>query len=99
MPDMSRHRSPRSSRDGRRTALLSPAARGVQVQWGRPLSYDPLAVAAGVSKALVYHYFPSQLALGTALVEEELTSVDRRELGRLAALGGPVAGARACAGL
>jgi len=99
MPDMSRHRSPRSSRDERRTDLLSHAARGVLAQGGLPLSYDQLAVAAGVSKALVYHYFPSQLALGTALVEEELTSVDRRELGRLAALEDPVAAARACADL
>ncbi|MGR4893497.1 TetR/AcrR family transcriptional regulator [Sphingopyxis sp. LARHCG72] len=99
MPDMPRHRSPRSSRDERRTDLLGHAARGVLTQGGLPLSYDQLAVAAGVSKALVYNYFPSQIALGTALVEEELTSVDRRELGRLAALEDPVAAARACADL
>jgi AcrR family transcriptional regulator len=99
MPDMPRHRSARSSRDDRRADLLGHAARAILRQGGLPLSYDQLAAAAGVSKALVYNYFPSQLALGAALVEEELTSVDRRELGRLAELESPIAAARACADL
>lgn len=94
---MPRHRSPRSSRDERRADLLGHAARAILEQGGLPLSYDQLAVAAGVSKALVYNYFPSQIALGNALVEEELAGVDRGELRRLAAIEDPVAAARACA--
>lgn len=97
MPDMPRHRSPRSSRDERRTDLLDHAARAILAQGGLPLSYDQLAVAAGVSKALVYNYFPSQIALGNALIEDELAGVDRDELRRLAATDDLVAAARGCA--
>ncbi|MDM7956983.1 TetR/AcrR family transcriptional regulator [Blastomonas sp.] len=94
---MPRHRSPRSSRDERRTDLLDHAARAILAQGGLPLSYDQLAVAAGVSKALVYNYFPSQIALGNALIEDELAGVDRDELRRLAATDDLVAAARGCA--
>ena len=97
MPDMPRHRSPRSSRDERRADLLGHAAGAIVAQGGLPLSYDQLAAAAGVSKALVYNYFPSQIALGNALAEEELAGVDREELRRLAAIEDLVAAARACA--
>lgn len=97
MPDVQRHRSPRSSRDERRADLLGHAARAILAQGGLPLAYDQLAGAAGVSKALVYNYFPSQITLAHALIEEELARLDRRELRRLAALEDPVAAARACA--
>lgn len=89
----------RSSRDERRSDLLGHAARAILAQGSLPLSYDHLAAAAGVSKALVYHYFPSQIALGDALIEDELAVVDRHELRRLAALDDPVVAARECANL
>jgi AcrR family transcriptional regulator len=94
---MSHHRSTRSSRDERKAELLGHAASAILAQGGLPLSYDQLAGAAGVSKALVYNYFPSQIALGLALVEEELAGVDREELRRLAAIEDPMDAARACA--
>lgn len=97
MPDTPRHRSQRSSRAQRRADLLAHAARVILAQGGLPLSFDHLADDAGVSKGLVYNYFPSQVALANALIEEEWSQFDRARLRQLAALEDLAVAARECA--
>lgn len=86
----------RSTRDDRRTDLLAHASRALLAQGGLPLSFEQLAGAAGVSKALIYNYFPSQFHLGKALLAAEIARLDREELRRLSALADPAEAALAC---
>ncbi len=92
-------RATRATRDERQADLLVHAAALVLEQGGLPLSFDRLAKAAGVSKALIYHHFPTQGALGLALLADELETIDWPALA--AALAHPDAGgaARACAAI
>jgi AcrR family transcriptional regulator len=59
----------------RREQLIDSAARLVVAQGFLPLPAERLAKAAGVSKALVYSYFPEQYALFNSLLERELTAL------------------------
>jgi AcrR family transcriptional regulator len=81
-----RSRAPRSSTAGssrrtrlrpqiRREQLIDAAARLVVAQGFLPLPAERLAKTAGVSKALVYTYFPEQYALFNSLLERELTAL------------------------
>jgi AcrR family transcriptional regulator len=67
--------APRNKRlkvEHRRSELIDAAARLVVEQGYLPLSIERLAVIAGVSKALVYSYFPTQYALLNAILEREV---------------------------
>lgn len=59
----------------RREQLIDSAARLVVAQGFLPLPAERLAKAAGVSKALVYTYFPEQYALFNSVLERELTAL------------------------
>ncbi|MEH3101392.1 TetR/AcrR family transcriptional regulator [Sphingomonas adhaesiva] len=69
-------RATRATRDQRQADLLVHAAALVLEQGGLPLPFDRLARAAGVSKALVYHHFPTQAALALALLADEWEAID-----------------------
>lgn len=69
-------RATRATRDQRHAELLGHAAALILEQGGLPLSFDRLAKAAGVSKALIYHHFPTQGALGLTLLAEEMETID-----------------------
>ncbi len=66
----------RLSGEQRREEILAAAARAVSDQGYLPLPVEQIAREAGASKALVYAYFPKQVALYNALL--------RRGLGALA---------------
>lgn len=69
-----------------RRAKLLAAARELIVRQGYlPLSIEALARHAGVSKALVYAYFPGQHDLYNAVVEAELDDLEGRGLAASAA--------------
>jgi len=59
----------------RRQALLDVAARLVLDQGFLPLSVESLALGGGVSKALVYAYFPTQPDLYNALAARSLAEL------------------------
>lgn len=63
-----------------------------------PLSLDALAQRVGVSKALIYTYFPTQHDLANALVRELLPRAASAEFGALALASDFDAAAAACAG-
>jgi AcrR family transcriptional regulator len=71
--------------DARRGALIA-AARTLFAEHGyEPLSMARIARAAGISKPLLYHYFPSKQALFAAALEEtaqELTAALRPDPSR-----------------
>lgn len=90
-------RQPRVNRDERCADLLHHAAREVLAQGGFPVSFDRLARAAAVSKALIYNYFPTQYALGNALQGDAIGGVDREALRAAAADPDLSAAARRCA--
>lgn len=90
-------RGSRATRDERQADLLANAAVAIMEQGGLPLAFERLARLAGVSKALIYNYFPTQGALGCALLQQELDAVDRAEIARIAAIADPLEAARACA--
>ena len=73
-------RQPRVNRDERQADLLRHARGEVLAQGGFPISFERLARAAQVSKALIYNYFPTQYALGNALLAEALGAIDRKAL-------------------
>jgi len=90
-------RQPRANRDERSAELLRYASEQVIEQGGFPVSYDRLARAAGVSKALIYNYFPTQFGLGTSLVAKTLSTIDRQKLRHAIAQQDLTAAARDCA--
>ncbi|QNA85661.1 TetR/AcrR family transcriptional regulator [Sphingomonas sp. So64.6b] len=90
-------RQPRFNRDERQADLLRYAAREVLDQGGFPISFERLACAANVSKALIYNYFPNQHVLGSALLGEALGGVDRGALRQAVAQPDLLHAARACA--
>ena len=92
-------RQPRANRDERQADLLRHAAREVLAQGGFPISFERLARAALVSKALIYNYFPTQYALGNALLADALRTIDRDALYRAVAQPDLAEAARACAEL
>ena len=92
-------RQPRFNRDERQADLLRHAAREVLGQGGFPISFERLACAAKVSKALVYNYFPNQYALGSALLSDALAVVDRTALRHAVAQPDVLTAARDCADL
>lgn len=59
----------------RRSQILDAAAAIVVRQGYLPVSTEQLAKTAGVSKALVYAYFPTQFDIFNALLERELTAL------------------------
>lgn len=59
----------------RREQLIDSAARLVVEQGFLPLPAERLAKAAGVSKALIYAYFPTQYDLFNSLLDRELTAL------------------------
>jgi AcrR family transcriptional regulator len=59
----------------RRSQILDAAAAIVVRQGYLPVSIEQLGKAAGVSKALVYTYFPTQVDIFNALLERELTAL------------------------
>jgi AcrR family transcriptional regulator len=61
--------------EARRAQLLQAAARLVLVQGYLPLPLDRLALEAGVSKALIYSYFPLQHDLFNAVVAERFADL------------------------
>lgn len=90
-------RATRATRDQRQAELLSHAAAAILEQGGLPLSFERFSRLAGVSKALIYNYFPSQTALGVAVLNNELRAIDRVGLAQAAALPDIGDAARACA--
>jgi AcrR family transcriptional regulator len=62
----------RLSPELRRVEILEAAARLVVEQGYLPLALEQLARNAGVSKALIYTYFPTQYVLFNALLHREL---------------------------
>lgn len=90
-------RQPRVNRDERCADLLRHAAEEVLAQGGFPVSFERLARAGSVSKALIYNYFPTQYALGNALLAETLGAIDREALRKAAAVPDIGAAARQCA--
>lgn len=89
-------RGSRATRDERQADLLAYAAAAILEQGGLPLAFERLAQAAGVSKALIYNYFPTQAALGCALLQQELEVVDRAAIAQIAAISDPPKAAHAC---
>jgi AcrR family transcriptional regulator len=91
------NRQPRFNRDERQADLLKYAAQEVLDQGGFPISFERLAGAANVSKALIYNYFPNQHILGSTLLNEALGGVDRGALRQAVAQPDLLDAARACA--
>lgn len=67
-----RKKRKRLPRGVRRTQIMRAAARLIVEQGYLPVSVEQLARTAGISKGLVYAYFPSQYELLNALLSEEL---------------------------
>ncbi|MGH6782018.1 MAG: TetR/AcrR family transcriptional regulator [Sphingomonadaceae bacterium] len=68
----------------RSAELLKSAARLIVRQGHLPLSLEALGRDAGVSKALIYVYFPTQSDIANQLLREQLSFLERAEV--LAAL-------------
>ncbi|MGA0605112.1 TetR/AcrR family transcriptional regulator [Phenylobacterium sp. VNQ135] len=89
----------RLSPEVRRRQLVEAAARLLLERGHLPLPMEALADAAGVSKGLVYGYFPSQWDLFNAVLLEELAALEADGLDQVLAEGGLAARARACVDL
>jgi len=75
----------RMDADARRGALVEIARALFAAHGYEPLSMAQIARAAGISKPLLYHYFPSKQALFAAALEEtarELTAALRPDPSR-----------------
>jgi AcrR family transcriptional regulator len=80
---MARKSEPRSvgrrlSGDQRREEILAAAADVIDAQGFLPAPVEQIARAAGVSKALVYAYFPTQAALCNALLMRAMAPLAQR---------------------
>jgi AcrR family transcriptional regulator len=65
----------RLSAEVRRTQLIDAAARLALEQGYLPLPLERLATAAGVSKALIYGYFPDQHELFSAVLAQQFAEL------------------------
>ena len=83
----------------RRDQILDAAEALLQAQGGLPLPLDELGRAAGVSKALIYAYFPDQHALANALLRRRLAALEDGGLGDAASDPDLTAAGQACAGI
>ena len=83
----------------RRAQILDAAEALLQAQGGLPLPLDELARAAGVSKALVYAYFPDQYALANAMLSRRLGELVADGIAQAVDQDDFVAAAKACADL
>jgi AcrR family transcriptional regulator len=75
----------RLSPEARRELILAAAEPLVLEQGYLPVAAETLAKAAGVSKALVYAYFPTPPALYNAILERAFASLDEAGLDAAAA--------------
>jgi len=64
----------------RKSQILAAAAEGIVEQGYLPVSLEALAKKLGVSKALIYAYFPTQLHLVNGLLHEHYPGVARAQL-------------------
>jgi AcrR family transcriptional regulator len=83
----------------RRRQIVEAAAGLLLTRGYLPLPMEALAAAAGVSKGLVYGYFPTQLDLFNAVLVEELEVLKAAGLDAAMAEPDLVARARACVDL
>jgi AcrR family transcriptional regulator len=89
------HRS-RMPPEARRAQILATATRLVLAQGYLPLPLEAVAKEAGVSKALVYNYFPTQHDLFNAILAGEFARLEERGLPTAAQLRPLEAAAVAC---
>ena len=64
--------------DERRRQLIDAGSRAFGEHAYEDLSMREIAETAGVSKALLYHYFPSKIDLFKAAVDEKAQEIRRR---------------------
>jgi AcrR family transcriptional regulator len=81
----------------RRAEIMTRAAALVLEQGALPVSLDRLAQEVGVSKALIYNYFPTQHDLFNALLGQEFQALRLRGIEAAATLAPVEAAALACA--
>ncbi len=81
----------------RRAQILDAAEALLQAHGGLPLPLDELGRAAGVSKALIYAYFPDQHALANAVLLRRFAALAAAGLAEAAADPDLSATAQACA--
>src|SRR5262245_12903715 len=79
--EISRAEGRRLSGGERREEILAAAGRVLADQGFLPLTFEAVAREAGVSKALIYAYFPTQGALCNGLLERALTPLAARIAG------------------
>ena len=92
-----REKRSRLSPELRRSQILDAAGQLVQAQGHLPAPLDRLARAAGVSKALIYAYFPTQYDLCNGLLDREFGALLAAGLEEAARLSPLEAAALACA--
>ena len=73
-----RERRIRLAPEARREQIIKAAGRLILQQRHLPLKLDHLAQATGVSKALIYAYFPTQYDLFNAVLEQEFQALAAR---------------------
>lgn len=83
----------------RRAQILDAAEALLQAHGGLPLPLDELGRAAGISKALIYAYFPDQHALANAVLSRRMEAMMAAGLAQAAAEPDLTAAALACADL
>lgn len=89
----------RLSAEVRRRQILDAAKDLVLAQGYLPLPLEALAARVGVSKGLIYEYFPTQADLFNALLGEEEAAIEAGGLAEAVAHGDLVTAAQACADL
>lgn len=87
----------RLSAELRRRQILDAARRALLAQGYLPLALERLAADVGVSKALIYSYFPDQTELFNAILAEDFARLEAAGLGGAADLADLEAAAQACA--
>lgn len=87
----------RLSAEVRRRQILDAAAELVLVQGYLPLPLDTLAARVGVSKGLIYEYFPVQAELFNTLLAEEEAALEAAGLAAAIAKPDLLSAAHACA--
>jgi AcrR family transcriptional regulator len=72
--------------EARAQQILDAASLMVVEQGAFPLSLEVLAERLGISKALIYSYFPTQYDIGNALLQRRLDALDRQGIAAASAL-------------